>query len=914
MTRRYTPPPTDDLTVFSSTDPASSDAVATAVVDNYGSVLITTTAAGNAQTIGNPTKTDEVKRLTVMNNDTSSDSIAVNGVTLAAGECEDYIWDGTAWLVIGVGGGGGAVEGTAVLSTGEVGGTKFLREDGDGTCSWQPAPGGGDVSKVGTPVDNQMAVWTGDGTLEGTADFTYDGTNLNLVTAKNFQIAGSTILADAAGTTTLSNIDAIDATTEATIEAAIDTLANLTSIQSHTVTLTGDFIRSGAHSLTLTTTGVTDVTLPTTGTLATTSNKLSDFAATTSAELAGVISDETGSGALVFGTSPTLTTPNIGVATGTTLSLTADSNQIILNSDEGSGYTMTITGTATGSAKTITLPDATGTVALTANKLSVFAATTSAELAGVISDETGSGALVFANTPTLITPNIGVATGTSLNLTANSNQIVLDSDDGSGFTTTITDSATAARVITLPDLTGTVALTANNLSVFAATTSAQLAGVISDETGSGSLVFGTAPTFTTSITVTGGGLIDADGIDLDTGNDYQINNVSVLNATTLGSAVVTSSLTTVGALNAGSITSGFGSIDNGSSSITTTGTITGGTFDTGVSAAGVTLTGTTLAADGTDAAIDIAITPKGNAGIVLPNAAGAPADTTSKLYQTGGVLYFDGVSLEGTGGATTALDNLASVAINTSLVSDTDITDDLGTAAIRWKDIYAQTIGTGDTATDTLTIRARDVDGASWKTFITATAGNTPTMTINKAVTVVDDNNQTVLSFSGEDGATANYIQISNSLTGIGAKIQSLGTDANIDITLTPKGTGSVNLQDSLLERAQMIDCSEKVNALGDLGGGTDDIDYTAGSVVTATVSTSAETFTFSNPPASGQAGSFTLILTNGGSQTVNWPASVDWAGGTAPTLTAAGVDVLEFITTDAGTTWYGFAAGLDMK
>lgn len=56
---------------------------------------------------------------------------------------------------------------------------------------------------------------------------------------------------------------------EATIEAAIDTLANLTSVQGHTVTLTGAFIRVGAHSLTLTTSGATDVTLPTTGTLAT---------------------------------------------------------------------------------------------------------------------------------------------------------------------------------------------------------------------------------------------------------------------------------------------------------------------------------------------------------------------------------------------------------------------------------------------------------------------------------------------------------------------------------------------------------------------------------------------------------------------------------------------------------------------
>ena len=44
------------------------------------------------------------------------------------------------------------------------------------------------------------------------------------------------------------------------------------------------------------------------------------------------------------------------------------------------------------------------------------------------------------------------------------------------------------------------ALTTNPLSQFAATTSLQLLGVISDETGSGSLVFGTAPTFATSIT------------------------------------------------------------------------------------------------------------------------------------------------------------------------------------------------------------------------------------------------------------------------------------------------------------------------------------------------------------------------------------------------------------------------------
>ena len=70
-------------------------------------------------------------------------------------------------------------------------------------------------------------------------------------------------------TGTINGLDAIDATSETTIESAIDTLANLTSVQGQTFTLAGALITSGANSLTLTTTGATNVTLPTTGTLAT---------------------------------------------------------------------------------------------------------------------------------------------------------------------------------------------------------------------------------------------------------------------------------------------------------------------------------------------------------------------------------------------------------------------------------------------------------------------------------------------------------------------------------------------------------------------------------------------------------------------------------------------------------------------
>jgi len=125
---------------------------------------------------------------------------------------------------------------------------------------------------------------------------------------------------------------------------------------------------------------------------------------------------------------------------------------------------------------------------------------------------------------------------------------------------------------------------------------------------------------------------------------------------------------------------------------------------------------------------------------------------------------------------------------------------------------------------------------------------------------------------------------------------------------------GYINFQDEQAIRPEIKDYAETVNAIGGTGGGTQDIDVTAGNVVTATVDTSTNTFTFSNPSATGRACSFTLILTNGGSQTVNWPSSVDWAGGSAPSLTSSGVDILTFTTVDAGTIWYGFAAGTDMK
>ena len=206
----------------------------------------------------------------------------------------------------------------------------------------------------------------------------------------------------------------------------------------------------------------TVITLPaSSGTIALTNNKLSVFATTTSAELAGVISDETGSGALVFASSPTLVTPTLGVATATSINkvaITTPATGSTLTIADGKTLTASNTLTFTGTDASSVAFGTGGTVVYTKDKLSVHAATTSAELAGVISDETGSGSLVFATSPTLVTPNIGAATATSLT--------------GSGALT-ITAGGTNTNVTLVPNGTGTVDVSSKRITNVADPTGAQ---------------------------------------------------------------------------------------------------------------------------------------------------------------------------------------------------------------------------------------------------------------------------------------------------------------------------------------------------------------------------------------------------------------------------------------------------------
>ena len=119
--------------------------------------------------------------------------------------------------------------------------------------------------------------------------------------------------------------------------------------------------------------------------------------------------------------------------------------------------------------------------------------------------------------------------------------------------------------------------------------------------------------------------------------------------------------------------------------------------------------------------------------------------------------------------------------------------------------------------------------------------------------------------------------------------------------------TGLVNMSDQIVQRPVLKDYAETKVAMA-----AHAVDLELGNVFTYTLS-GGQTVTFTNPAASGTACSFTMIITNGGSATLTWPSSVDWAAATAPTLSSAGVDVLTFTSIDGGTIWYGIAAGIGM-
>lgn len=95
-----------------------------------------------------------------------------------------------------------------------------------------------EVSHSGTADDTKgkMTLNTHNGsaltaavTISDTQDVSF-ASHVDIAASHAYKVNGTAILSDSSGTMTLSNVDALDATTEATIEGAIDTLSNLTSV------------------------------------------------------------------------------------------------------------------------------------------------------------------------------------------------------------------------------------------------------------------------------------------------------------------------------------------------------------------------------------------------------------------------------------------------------------------------------------------------------------------------------------------------------------------------------------------------------------------------------------------------------------------------------------------------------------
>lgn len=217
------------------------------------------------------------------------------------------------------------------------------------------------------PTTGQMAV-----TISGSQVALFTASGLN-----NCAVGATT--ASTGAFTTLSTTGAI------TAGGAINKVTITAPATGSTLTIADGKTLTASNTLTLTGTDASSIAFGAGGTVAYRADNLSVFAATTSAQLAGVISDETGTGALVFATSPALVTPNIGVPSAGTLT------------------------NCTG------LPIASGVSGLGTGVAAFLATPSSANLAAALTDETGSGAAVFATSPMLVTPALGVASATTIN-------------------------------------------------------------------------------------------------------------------------------------------------------------------------------------------------------------------------------------------------------------------------------------------------------------------------------------------------------------------------------------------------------------------------------------------------------------------------------------------------------------------
>lgn len=181
----------------------------------------------------------------------------------------------------------------------------------------------------------------------------------------------------------------------------------------------------------------------------------------------------------------------------------------------------------------------------------------------------------------------------------------------------------------------------------------------------------------------------------------------------------------------------------------------------------------------------------------------------------------------------------------------------------------------------------------NWDTVDTLLGGVT-----NTEFQILDGATVTTAELNLLDGVTAtttelNYVDVTTLGTSEASK--AVTTDANGNIKLSEEVQATCYLETvvSLSGTSPTVDCDEGNNFTLSTSGNT--------------------TFTFSYAGVNlttNDAYAFTLKVTAGGTHTLSWPSSVDWAGGTAPDAPASGeTNIYVFYTVDGGTNWYGAQA-----